>query len=128
MTQFRDTTDRAGVPPAARGGAGGQRLLLASADAVRRAAELPVLPRAAAGFALVLALAALGLRLGASMLHLQLMLLAAVLTVALLLGTAAGVVGATAGFGALLWRGLSPAGAGGGGWSLDLPTVLDAFL
>jgi two-component sensor histidine kinase len=81
-----------------------------------------------AGLAFVLALAALGLWLGASMLHLQLMLLAAVLTVALLLGTAAGVVGATVGFGALLWRGLSPAGAGGGGWSLDLPTVLDAFL
>jgi two-component sensor histidine kinase len=86
---------------------------------------LPVVLRLAAGVGLVLGLAALGISAGLGDLHLQLMLLAVVLSAALLFGTVAGVVGATAGFAALVWRGLEDTGEG---WSLGLPALLDAFL
>lgn len=54
--------------------------------------------------------------------HLQLLLLATVLLSALFLGLAAGLVGATLGFGLMLWR------AVGDDWSLGFQAALDAFL
>ncbi len=54
--------------------------------------------------------------------HLQLLLLVAVLLSALFLGLAAGLVGATLGFGLMLWR------AVGDDWALGFQAALDAFL
>lgn len=76
------------------------------------AAALPLIAFAAASF----------LPGAVSAVHLQLLLLAAVLLSAMFLGLAAGLVGATLGFGLMLWR------AVGNDWVLGFQPALDAFL
>lgn len=76
------------------------------------AAALPLLAFAAAGF----------LPGAVSAIHLQLLLLATALLSALFLGLAAGLVGATLGFGLMLWRAVGDDG------TLGFQAALDAFL
>lgn len=63
---------------------------------------------------------------GLSAAHTQLLLLVGVVVAALLLGLAAGLTGATFGFGLLLWLSLEP--ESGGRWALSLEPTFDAFL
>lgn len=76
----------------------------------------------AAALPLIVFAAAVFLSGAVSAVHLQLLLLAAVLLSALFLGLAAGLVGATLGFGLMLWR------AVGDDWALGFQAALDAFL
>lgn len=89
-----------------------QRQVLPAPISLAGAAALPLLAFAAASL----------VPGTVSALHLQLLLLATALLSALFLGLAAGLVGATLGFGLMLWR------AVGDDWALGFQAALDAFL
>ena len=92
-----------------------------------RVRALPVPLRFAAVIVLMLVVLAAGLLPGVlSAAQLQLLLLGTVLIGALAQGLAAGLVGATLGFGVMLWRAVET--TPGGGWILGFQAAFDAFL